>query len=888
MSTIDPTNPAPFMDGVQTATYADSADPGSEQREAADVMKWMREIKAARKHDEQARKDYATARRYAAGVVGQFEVTVPIAQSYIDVLQSFIYASDPAVDCVPSGLTEPPPQKEIESMLLAQDQQAAQQQQQQQAQAAQVGKAAVSQAVNDPQAAGPIRQLLSRIMGPGQSGNVPPAGAAPMGAGSQPASPSASLPPTPGIPRVAPTPEADPGTPGSTLTPDQVLQQRVTDLLAPYQKKRDDAKQLSETLEIVITACWEKAMLKARAKLMVKSALTNGPGWMKCMWLEREGKDPIVNQEIDDVREQLARIAAQREDINNDSVADLDAAKANLQQLMEGLESKVDVVIARGMAIDFVACEDMQVSTDVPSLQHYRDAGWIAQRVFMSVTQAKADYPKINDKISEATFYHPKKPTNIQKDDAGMITEVTAEEADQYTKGQGDSESSDGGAYAIQPTSTATQVAEPESFVCAWEIWHRTAGVVLTIIEGMKCYAAEPMAPKPSSTRGHPFFMYGIGFVDGRRHPISLVMRSARLFDEYNRTRSAFARHRRRCIPKTVYDRTNWEASQISRLEGATQAEMVGLAPVRPGENISSSFASMSYPAIDAALYDTGPIRAELEIIWGIQEALSSSIQTAKTATESEIQQAGTKSRIGYMVDDADAVFADMANYCGEILLQAMSTEDVEEIAGPWALWPQGMSIQDMSSLVTIGIHGGSSGKPDTTAERQAWAQLMPMIAQNITQIGHLRGSSNEEVADCLEALVEETVRRSGDRVDARNFLPDPPRNPPPPPPPPIPPPLMDTALMGPQTAALEQVLASVKGGLLTGPAAIALIQAAYPQVPMNLVTAMVAGSTPQPNDPATELNSTHIQTRDPVTAQSPPGMPINPAAAAASAGAPP
>jgi hypothetical protein len=180
----------------------------------------------------------------------------------------------------------------------------------------------------------------------------------------------------------------------------------------------------------------------------------------------------------------------------------------------------------------------------------------------------------------------------------------------------------------------------------------------------------------------------------------------------------------------------------------------------------------VAYAQIDPALYDTGVIRAELEMIWGIQEALSSSIRTAKTATEAEIQQTGTNSRTGYIRDNLDDMMGELAEYTAEIAIQKLDGQDAKDLAGPWAFWPEGMKIEDIGSLVSVDIRAGSSGKPDTTRQRQAWATVMPVLQNAILQVGQLRGSSPQDIADSIEALIEETLQRTGDRLDAARFLP--------------------------------------------------------------------------------------------------------------------
>jgi hypothetical protein len=77
-----------------------------------------------------------------------------------------------------------------------------------------------------------------------------------------------------------------------------------------------------------------------------------------------------------------------------------------------------------------------------------------------------------------------------------------------------------------------------------------------------------------------------------------------------------------------------------------------------------------------------------------------------------------------------------------------------------------------LNSLLTIEIRAGSSGKPNTAAERQSWATLLPMLQSGISMIGQLRQSSPADVADCYEQLLRTTADRSGERLDVDSLIP--------------------------------------------------------------------------------------------------------------------
>jgi hypothetical protein len=119
-----------------------------------------------------------------------------------------------------------------------------------------------------------------------------------------------------------------------------------------------------------------------------------------------------------------------------------------------------------------------------------------------------------------------------------------------------------------------------------------------------------------------------------------------------------------------------------------------------------------------------------------------------------------------------EMVMGDLAEYTAELARAHVTIEDAQAIAGPDAMWPEYAGPNDLSSLVNVSIRAGSSGKPDTAAERQAWANQLPLLQQAIVQIGQLRQSSPLDIADSLERLLKITAERSGDRIDIDSLVP--------------------------------------------------------------------------------------------------------------------
>src|SRR5690606_37955811 len=79
-------------------------------QEEGDVNEWLRRIEAARKLDKDAREGYALDRRYCSNDANGdvYDVRVPIAGIYVNLLTGYLYARDPEPSVEPgNALTNP-------------------------------------------------------------------------------------------------------------------------------------------------------------------------------------------------------------------------------------------------------------------------------------------------------------------------------------------------------------------------------------------------------------------------------------------------------------------------------------------------------------------------------------------------------------------------------------------------------------------------------------------------------------------------------------------------------------------------------------------------------------------------------------------------------------
>jgi len=535
---------------------------------------------------------------------------------------------------------------------------------------------------------------------------------------------------------------------------DVAVQKQYQAMKDAFNRKQREAKAFAETLELVIERLWKDAKLKMRARPWVRSNLTVSVGWLKASWQERMGEDPVTRQKINDLQDNINKAAALRAEMDEAAGAQQDALLAEYRRQLKALESKVERIVAKGFVIDNGQAEYIQVAPGV-TIENYLDADWIAHYIPMAKQDAVADFKLSQEQARKLKCYQQRKPEMTKAESMNLvgIESLDAKDADEYV------------------SNTDKMNGETAGdFVMCVEIWNRNANCVMTALQGLDCWARPEYSPKPTS-RFYPFFLFASGAIDGQRHPQSKVSRSAKLVDEYNRIGTAEKRHRSRIVPKTVFDRTGLSPTDVSAIANGTEQEMVGVEPIRPGTDVGTMFKPVVYAGLDPALYDRSRIIGELERIWGIQEALSQ-VSTGKTATEAQIQQTGFQARTGSERDWMEEALTDLAMYTAEVALTNMTGDDVRKLVGPDAMWQQITSPEELRSLVEVDIRAGSSGKPNTTAERQAWSVLLPQLTTGVQQIAQLRGATPDVIADSLEELMRITVERSGDYINLDQLIP--------------------------------------------------------------------------------------------------------------------
>jgi hypothetical protein len=496
----------------------------------------------------------------------------------------------------------------------------------------------------------------------------------------------------------------------------------------------------SSTLETVLNESLKKADLKKIAKQVIRSCMTSKIGVVKVTYQRDYYKDPLVSRQFNDAQDSLARIQSDvKELMDNQSYGgEKDELIEEVKETMLGLRDRVEVMQREGLNLGFVRPEDFRMDTSLDSLQEYQSAQWMANVTWMTPADVMDRFQLSKKEIETFTIY--------RRTDAGILNRLNK----------------DGG---LQGSSTE----DVSLAIAVWEYWDKTAQTVFTFADGGKKWLKEPFHPNRLGEKFFPFFLLGLNWIDGQEWPISETELLMSLQDEYNTIRTQHSKHRELSAPFFVADasRVNYEDIEVFSNAQIGEIALINAS----GQNVSNVFQPATPPPMNPQVYDTAPLRTDMEWISGLGDAQRGGVNRAKTATEANIQQAGLATRIAEKVDQTEDWLKELGWFAAEILLQEVSPQKAMEIAGPNAFWPI-LNKQQLYDSVFIDIAAGSTGMPDTNEERMRWIELMPIIMQNIELVQQMRAYGVPDEFNPYVQLLEETFARFDERIDISKFLP--------------------------------------------------------------------------------------------------------------------
>lgn len=502
------------------------------------------------------------------------------------------------------------------------------------------------------------------------------------------------------------------------------------------EEKREEAEkqmlaQFCRTAEVLLGRAFvREGRLKDRAKTAVRRAFTSRIAWAKVTYSRDKKRDPLIVNQLKDSQDNMLRLEAQLKRLRSpERVADAEAELAQAQQLIASLQQQAEVTINEGLVIDVLD------PTAVCVLKENR--------------QDFADY------IQAPAIVHSELYTAEEME---TTFGLAAKELEQLSKYRRDGD--------------ACQSGDENPLYMVHEVWSQNDQTVYTLTEGLERWLREPWVPTSQGERWYPFFALGFYLVDGHEYPLSAPELLGQLQADYERTRQMQEEHRAESMPAYFTAGGSLEETDMQAIANRKANRINPLKGWTPGVPFDQVVARFSPVAMNPAVYDTSPIRNDMELVFGVSDAASGAVVDAKTATEAEIVQAQFGERVLAFVDTVEDWISEMAHYALEVLLMELTEDQVRQICGPAAVWPQ-MSREDIYERVRAQVLAGTTSKPNKRMERETWMAFLPQLMSMMQAYAALMAQGQAVAAGAVKEVAKETARRFDERINIDRFFPD-------------------------------------------------------------------------------------------------------------------
>ena len=486
---------------------------------------------------------------------------------------------------------------------------------------------------------------------------------------------------------------------GGALAPMYIKAQSIVEDYSQGQERRKMLERIGKTLEILFSYFMDEQNpdFKTQAKALVRRVITTGCGFVKIGFQRQMERRPEVAARINDVTAQINRLQRLAGDVAKGDLNEGDAELEELRLMLESLMSEQMMIVREGLIFDFPEPDAVIVDPMASQLRGFVGAKWIAHKMYLSPDEVQEVYGY--DVSKKAIRYDMKGVAEDRK----MYSDVT--EFDEH-----------------QDTRT--------NLVCVYEVYDKPSGLMYVVADGCPDFLTDPIAPPMKLETFWPVMCLTFNESEHKEklYPVSDVGLIAPMQAEYNRARQGLREHRRANRPKYATAAGMLEDEDRAKLQMHPANAVLELQALAAGQKVTDVLQPVPMIGIDPNLYEVKTIFDDIQLVVGAQEATFGGVSKA-TATETSIAESARMSSMGANVDELDSFMTEIARLSGQILLQEMSIDQVKNIAGPGATWPE-FSHQQIQEEIYLEIEAGSTGKPNRAAELANLERILPFLLQ--------------------------------------------------------------------------------------------------------------------------------------------------------------
>lgn len=453
--------------------------------------------------------------------------------------------------------------------------------------------------------------------------------------------------------------------------------------------RRKMLDRIAKTLEILYTYYMQEGEpnFKLQAKQLIRRVEACGVGFVQLGFQRVMGENTEILNKIRDDENRIKYLETLAADLEDQKLEETQAQIEELKTGLTTLQGQQQIVLREGLVFDFPGATDLLVGKECRQLKGFIGAKRVAREYHYTKMQVKELF-----KIDLGANYQQYLPTKTwERTDRDLSTNVC----------------------------------------CVWAIWDANTKQVYYVCDGYPGFLKMPGGPEVDVESFFPFWVLSFNDIEDPDdiYPPSDVELVRPMQLEYNRAREGLREHRIANKPGYVAAKGMLDDTSKLALQNHESSEIIELnIPAEAVKEIDKYLSVRPAAPIDAPVYDTEYIFTDFQRVAGDQAANLGGTSGA-TATEASIAETSRVSSLQSCIDDLNDFLSAIARAGGQILLSEMSIDQVKEIAGPGAVWPE-LSREEIAKEIFLEIEAGSSGRPNKALEIANMERLAPFLVQ--------------------------------------------------------------------------------------------------------------------------------------------------------------
>ena len=452
-------------------------------------------------------------------------------------------------------------------------------------------------------------------------------------------------------------------------------------------------EKIGRTMEILVDYYMKEQIpdFKTQMKQMIRRARTTGVGYIELGFQRMMELSDDQTARIAGMNERLALIERLQDELEDGKIDPNAAGAEELRLAIQAIQSEPEMIVREGLVWMFPQSTRIIPSPETTKLVGWVGCPWLVKEIILTP-----------DRVKEVYGVDLGKNYRSYKMEAGKPWGGTRSRHKDDGKG----------------------------LACVWHYFDRDSGLEYVLADGYDDFLAEPAAPVVEVEQFFPVWALTFNDVEDENElfPKSDVELLKHVQREYNRAKEALRQHRIANRPLYLAPEGQFDEQDQANLAQHGPHDVIQVKALRDGVKVEDLIAPVKKIGVDPNLYETEGLFNDAVRIVGVQQANIGGT-AGGTATESSIAQQSLSGSIGLDSDDLDDMLSSVMRAAGQVLLLNLSTETVQRIVGPGAVWPE-LSRAEIMEEISLEIKAGSAGRPNQAQEAATFERLYPLLLQ--------------------------------------------------------------------------------------------------------------------------------------------------------------